>query len=63
MGTEMVPEMSVLFDQLTRMLAQEDFLTSAVLKTSSSYVAPYTKLDNINNTVIRKEFGNFNWKV
>jgi hypothetical protein len=35
MGTEMVPEMSVMFNQLTWLVAQEDFINGKLELTSS----------------------------
>jgi hypothetical protein len=59
MEAEMVPETSVVFDQLTRMLAREGFINLSRLENISSYVARHLRLNKINNSVIR-ELGNFN---
>jgi hypothetical protein len=49
MGTEMVPEISVIFNQLTRLIAQEDF-TLATVKASD--LKSYFSLLFLNHRII-----------
>jgi hypothetical protein len=59
-GTGMVPEMSVVLDQMTRLLTQHDYFNFSRLEDISSYLASCTSLDKINKRVTREELGNFN---